>query len=144
MAIANVADRAAAYGIPGVIVDGSDVLVVHAAVAEAVDRARGGEGPSLIEAKTYRFEGHFLGDPEPYRTKEEVAQARTSRDPLIRFSAVLQELGLADAAALQRMDGRVKDEVERAVAFAEASPEPGEELLLTDIYTGADAAGRDL
>jgi TPP-dependent pyruvate/acetoin dehydrogenase alpha subunit len=143
MAIANVADRAPAYGIPGVIVDGSDVLAVHAAVAAAVGRARGGDGPSLIEAKTYRFEGHFLGDPEPYRTKEEVAQARASRDPLIRFSAVLQELGVADADALQRLDARVKAEVERAVTFAEASPEPGEERLLTDIYTGADAAGRD-
>ena len=144
MAIANVADRAAAYGIPGVIVDGSDVLAVHGAVAEAVQRARGGEGPSLIEAKTYRFEGHFLGDPEPYRTKEEVAQARASRDPLVRFGAVLQQLGVADAANLQRLDARVKDEVECAVTFGEASPEPGEELLLTDIYTAADAAGRGI
>lgn len=142
MAIEHVADRAAAYGIPGLIVDGSDVLAVHAAVAAAVARARGGEGPSLIEAKTYRFEGHFLGDPEPYRTKEEVRQARASRDPLIRFSAVLQELAVADAGALQRLDTRVQDEVERAVTFAEASPEPGEEVLLTDIYTNADAAGR--
>jgi pyruvate dehydrogenase E1 component alpha subunit len=144
MAIANVADRAAAYGIPGVIVDGSDVLAVHAVVAAAVERARGGEGPSLIEAKTYRFEGHFLGDPEPYRTKEEVAQARASRDPLIRFGAVLQQLGVADVDSLQRLDARVKDEVERAVTFGEASPEPGEALLLTDIYTGADAAGREV
>ena len=144
MAIANVADRAAAYGIPGVIVDGSDVLAVHCAVVEAVKRARDGDGPSLIEAKTYRFEGHFLGDPEPYRTKEEVAQARASRDPLIRFGAVLQQLGVAGAESLQRLDARVKDEVERAVTFGEASPEPGEELLLTDIYTGADAAGREI
>jgi TPP-dependent pyruvate/acetoin dehydrogenase alpha subunit len=127
MPIADVADRAAAYGIPGVIVDGSDVLAVHGAVREAVDRARRGDGPTLIEAKTYRFEGHFLGDPEPYRTKEEVAQARASRDPLIRFSAVLQQLGVASA-----------DD------FAEASPEPGADLLLTDIYTQADATGRTI
>ncbi len=144
MPIADVADRAAAYGIPGVIVDGSDVLAVHGAAREAVDRARSGAGPTLIEAKTYRFEGHFLGDPEPYRTKEEVAQARASRDPLIRFSAVLQQLGVAGADDLQRLDSRVKDDVERAVTFAEASPEPGADLLLTDIYTRADALGRTI
>jgi pyruvate dehydrogenase E1 component alpha subunit len=141
--IENVADRAAAYGIPGVIVDGSDVLAVYGAARTAVDRARGGEGPTLIEAKTYRFEGHFLGDPEPYRTREEVAQARKSRDPLVQFGAVLQQLGVASAERLQGIDDEVKQEVEAAVEFGEASPEPGADLLLTDIYTGADPDGRD-
>jgi pyruvate dehydrogenase E1 component alpha subunit len=140
--IEHVAGRAAAYGIPGVIVDGSDVLAVYAAAKQAVDRARSGAGPTLIEAKTYRFEGHFLGDPEPYRSKEEVAQARASRDPIVRFAAVLQQLGVAGPAELQRIDAEAKEEVERAVEFAEASPEPGPELLLTDIYSGADADGR--
>jgi TPP-dependent pyruvate/acetoin dehydrogenase alpha subunit len=141
--IENVADRADAYGIPGVIVDGSDVLAVYGAARTAVERARAGEGPTLIEAKTYRFEGHFLGDPEPYRTREEVAQARKSRDPLVRFGAVLQQLGVASAEALKGLDDEVKAEVERAVEFGEQSPEPGPELLLTDIYTGADSDGRD-
>ncbi len=142
--IENVADRAAAYGIPGVIVDGSDVLAVYAAVKEAVDRARNGLGPTLIEAKTYRFEGHFLGDPEPYRTRDEVAQARASKDPLPRFAAVLQQLGIATADDLRRIDDEVKGEVEQAVAFGEASPEPGPELLLADVFTRADVEGRDL
>jgi pyruvate dehydrogenase E1 component alpha subunit len=141
--IENVADRAVSYGIPGVIVDGSDVLAVYGAAREAVDRARSGGGPTLIEAKTYRFEGHFLGDPEPYRTKEEVAQARASRDPLIKFSAALQQLGVA-AEELQRIDDEVKAEVEESVRFGEESPEPGADLLLTDIYTNADADGRNL
>jgi pyruvate dehydrogenase E1 component alpha subunit len=142
--IDHVADRAAAYGIPGVIVDGSDVLAVYAAAREAVARARRGEGPSLIEAKTYRFEGHFLGDPEPYRTREEVARARASMDPIVRFSAVLQQLGAATVDDLQRLDDEIKAEVERAVQFAESSPDPDPDLLLTDIYTGADAAGREV
>jgi TPP-dependent pyruvate/acetoin dehydrogenase alpha subunit len=142
--IENVADRSVSYGIPGVIVDGSDVLGIYGAAKTAVDRARRGEGPTLIEAKTYRFEGHFLGDPEPYRTKEEVAQARASRDPIVRFSAVLQQLGAASVDDLKRIDDATKTDVEESVRFAEASPEPGPELLLTDIYTNADADGRSL
>jgi TPP-dependent pyruvate/acetoin dehydrogenase alpha subunit len=142
--IENVADRSVSYGIPGVIVDGSDVLAMYAAAKEAVDRARAGKGPTLIEAKTYRFEGHFLGDPEPYRTKEEVAEARRSRDPLVNFSAVLQELGVASPEFLKDLDSDVKEEVEESVRFGEGSPEPGPELLLTDIFTNADSHGRDL
>ncbi len=142
--IENVADRAAAYGIPGVIVDGSDVLAVYDAAKQAVERARRGEGPTLIEAKTYRFEGHFLGDPEPYRTKEEVAQARASKDPITRFAAVLQQLGVATAERLEQLDEEIRAEVERAVEFGESSPEPGPDLLLTDIFTNADADGRSL
>lgn len=140
--IENVADRSVSYGIRGVIVDGSDVLAVYGACKAAVDRARNGGGPSLIEAKTYRFEGHFLGDPEPYRTKEEVAQARLSRDPITRFGAVLQELGVATADELTRMDEEVIAAVEESVRFGEESPEPGPELLLTDIFTNADSHGR--
>ena len=142
--IENIADRSVSYGIPGVIVDGSDVLAVYAAAKEAVDRARAGKGPTLIEAKTYRFEGHFLGDPEPYRTKEEVAEARRSRDPLVKFSAALQALEVASPEFLKDMDNDVKEEVEESVRFGEASPEPGPELLLTDIFTNADSNGRDL
>ena len=142
--IENVADRSVSYGIPGVIVDGSDVLAVYGTAKQAIDRARRGEGPTLIEAKTYRFEGHFLGDPEPYRTKEEVTQARASRDPLIKMSAALQQLGAATADQLQGIDDDVKAEVEEAVRFGEQSPEPSTDLLLTDIFTNADAQGRDL
>jgi TPP-dependent pyruvate/acetoin dehydrogenase alpha subunit len=140
--IEHVADRAAAYGIPGVIVDGSDVLAVYAATKEAIDRARRGDGPTLIEAKTYRFEGHFLGDPEPYRTKEEVAQARASLDPLVRFSAALQELGAATADALKQIDDEVRAEVEASVEFGESSPEPDPSVLLSGVFTNADVDGR--
>jgi pyruvate dehydrogenase E1 component alpha subunit len=142
--IENVADRSVSYGIPGVIVDGADVLAMYGAAKTAVDRARSGEGPTLIEAKTYRFEGHFLGDPEPYRTKEEVAEARRSRDPIVSFSAVLQQLGVADTEALQKIDDEINAEVEEAVRFGEESPEPDENLLLTDIFTNADSHGRNL
>lgn len=142
--IENVADRSVSYGIPGVIVDGSDVLAIYGAVKEAVDRARSGAGPTLIEAKTYRFEGHFLGDPEPYRTREEVARARASLDPIVRFSATLQELGVASVETLQQIDQEVQADVDASVVFGEASPEPGPELLLTDIYTGADSHGRSV
>src|SRR4029450_5347319 len=133
--IENVADRAAAYGIPGVIVDGSDVLAVYGATRTAGERARRGDGPSLIEAKTYRFEGHFLGDPEPYRTREEGAQARASNDPHLSVAPPLQQLGVPPDAP-QPLDDEVKAEVEAAVEFAEASPEPSADILLTDIYTG--------
>jgi pyruvate dehydrogenase E1 component alpha subunit len=142
--IPDIATRSISYGIPGVIVEGSDILAMYGAVRTAVDRARAGEGPTLIEAKTYRFEGHFLGDPEPYRTREEVAHARATRDPLKVFSAQLQELGAATTDDLARIDRLVRDEVERSVEFGEASPEPSEDILLTDIYTGADSHGRTI
>ena len=142
--IPDIATRSISYGIPGVIVEGSDILAMYGAVRTAVDRARAGEGPTLIEAKTYRFEGHFLGDPEPYRTREEVAHARATRDPLKVFSAQLQELGVATTDDLSRIDRLVRDEVERSVEFGEASPEPSEDILLTDIYTGADSHGRTI
>ncbi|MCL4544388.1 MAG: thiamine pyrophosphate-dependent dehydrogenase E1 component subunit alpha [Chloroflexi bacterium] len=139
--IAHVASRADAYGIPGCVVDGADVLAVYAATASAVQRARAGEGPSLIEAAAERFEGHFLGDPEVYRSKEEVAKARTTHDPLVRFGRLLEHAGVATATALQQRDEAVLREVDAAVAFAEASPEPGVDRLLTDVFTGADVDG---
>lgn len=140
--IEHVATRAISYGIPGVIVQGEDILDVYGAVKEAVRRARAGDGPTLIEAKTYRFEGHFLGDPEPYRTREEVAAARATRDPLKIFGAQLQELGVASADDLKRLHSQIDEEMDRAVDFGESSPEPMGSVLLTDIFTGADEHGR--
>lgn len=140
--IEHVATRAISYGIPGVIVQGEDILDVYGAVKEAVRRARAGEGPTLIEAKTYRFEGHFLGDPEPYRTREEVASARASRDPLKIFGAQLQQMGVASADDLKRIHSQIDEEMDRAVDFGESSPEPAGSVLLTDIFTGADEHGR--
>lgn len=130
--IEDVATRAVSYGIPGVVVDGQDVLAVYAAAKEAVDRARRGEGPTLIEAKTYRYEGHFLGDPEPYRKKEDVVRWR-ERDPIQLFGARLQEWAVATAADLGTIEQAVCGDVAAAVAFGESSPEPEPDLLYADV-----------
>jgi TPP-dependent pyruvate/acetoin dehydrogenase alpha subunit len=123
MAIERIADRASAYGIPGVTVDGQDLRAVHAAAGEAVRRARGGEGPTLLEARTYRYMGHSRFEPSSYRTKEEVALWK-ERDPLVLFRAVLRdELGAAEAE-VAAVESAVAAAIEAAVSFAEKSPDP--------------------
>jgi pyruvate dehydrogenase E1 component alpha subunit len=122
----DVAARAAAYGIPGQIVDGQDALAVHAAVAQAVQRARDGAGPSLIEAKTYRYPHHSEGplyDAIAYRDADELAAWR-ERDPLPLFAAQLIETGVADAGALAAIEAEVAAEVAAALEFAQQSPWP--------------------
>jgi len=133
--IADVADRAAAYDIPGVVVDGNDVMAIYESAAEAVKRARAGHGPSIIECKTYRHRGHFEGDPMVYRTKEESA-AWLKKDPIPRFENNLKEMGILDDAAAKGIHQEIGDQVEEAIAFAEASPWPDVSELLEDIYTG--------
>lgn len=123
LSVANVADRAPAYSMPGQVVDGSDVLAVRQSVSEAADRARAGEGPSLIEAKTYRFCGHSRSDDCAYRTPEEEAQWR-KRDPVELFRRKLTDAGLLDDEADKRVRRQVADLIDEAVAFAQASPEP--------------------
>lgn len=130
----SVARRAEAYGIPGEQVDGQDVLAVYRSVKAAVDRARAGQGPSLIECLTYRFEGHFLGDPETYRAREEVQEWREKRDPIPLFAARLIAAGQFSQAELDQMDQEVLAEVEDAVRFAENSPPPRLEALWEDVY----------
>jgi TPP-dependent pyruvate/acetoin dehydrogenase alpha subunit len=129
----SIAARAAAYGIPGEGVDGNDVLAVHDAVARAVQRARGGDGPSLIEAHTIRWVGHFEGDAQAYRGKEEVAEGR-QRDPIARLERLLTERRLLDAAQAARIRDSIVAEIDDAVAHAEASPLPRGEDALTDLY----------
>lgn len=120
--IADIADRAAAYGIPGETVDGNDLFAVHAAVARAVTRARRGEGPTLIEAKTYRFYGHSKSDKREYRTAEEEA-AWHQRDPIPRVERYLHEHGIpGEEFATVRAETRAL--IDAAVEFAESSPEP--------------------
>ena len=121
--IADIADRAAAYGMPGAIVDGNDVLAVRDAVATAAGRARAGDGPTLIEAKTYRYYGHSKSDQREYRTEAEEAQWR-ARDPISRFATHLTERGILDAELHARMKQEVEAEIGEAVSFAEASPKP--------------------
>src|ERR1051325_737900 len=118
VAVEHIADRAAAYGMPGVIVDGNDVLAVREVTRQAVERARRGEGPTLIECKTYRLCGHSRSDACGYRTRDEEAEWR-ERDPLTVLAKVI-----ADDAALERIETDVAAEIDAAVAFAEESPYP--------------------
>jgi pyruvate dehydrogenase E1 component alpha subunit len=140
MAITDIVDRAAGYGMPGVIVDGMDVVAVHEAAVEAVSRARAGGGPALIEAKTYRFYNHHgvqnLG--LKYRTDDEVAQWK-QRDPIFTFEQRLIDAGEATAQTLEEVWAGVRADIEAAVAFAEESPLPDPDQLLTNVYTGASS-----
>jgi len=129
----SIAARAAGYGIPGESVDGNDVLAVYDAVGRAVARARGGDGPSLIEAHTIRWVGHFEGDPQVYRGRDEVEEGRR-RDPIARLEQVLTERDLLDAAQAARIRESVAAEIDDAVAHAEASALPRGEDALTDLF----------
>jgi TPP-dependent pyruvate/acetoin dehydrogenase alpha subunit len=132
--IENVADRSAGYGMPGVVVDGCNPLAVHQVVQEAAARARSGQGPTLIEAKTYRWEGHYKGDPQTYRSRQEVEEWRRDRDPIVLFQRRLETDGLMDEEGARRIQQDVQKAIESAVDYAETSPEPGPELLYADLF----------
>jgi TPP-dependent pyruvate/acetoin dehydrogenase alpha subunit len=133
--IPDVALRAQAYAIPGVIADGMDFFSVYEAVGEAVRRARDGGGPSLVEAKTYRFGGHHMGDPgTAYRTKEEVERYR-QRDPIVVFRKAATERGLASPETLKAVEDDVAAELDAAIRFARQGPPPGIESALEDIFS---------
>jgi acetoin:2,6-dichlorophenolindophenol oxidoreductase subunit alpha len=138
-AVANVADRAGAYAIPGVMVDGNDFAAVAEAAFEATDRARAGEGPTLIEAKTYRTRGHSRSDRNRYRTREEI-DAWKARDPISRFEQEILSLGLATAAEVATIAASVEKEMAEAVAEASASPWPSVADLTRDVYSPAEEA----
>ncbi|HEU4368274.1 MAG TPA: thiamine pyrophosphate-dependent dehydrogenase E1 component subunit alpha [Methylomirabilota bacterium] len=129
----SIAARAAGYAIPGETIDGNDVLAVHAAVSRAAERARRGDGPSLIEARTIRWVGHFEGDAQAYRSKEEVAEGRRT-DPIARLGRLLEARGLLDAAGAERIRTAVAAEIDDAVTHAEASPLPDPREALTDLF----------
>jgi len=134
MAVPNVADRAAAYGMPGVVVDGNDVLAVHDAVVEAVARARQGDGPTLIEAKTYRPVPHSSDDDDrSYRSREEVAYWK-ARDPILRFEEVLTGRGLLDGRKREEVLKHVMAEVDDATEYAQAAPAPAPEAALHPVF----------
>ena len=124
-----------AYGVPGEAVDGMDVLAVREAVGRAVDRARREQEPTLLEARTYRFRGHSMRDPAGaiYRTKEEVEHEK-QRDPILLFRTRCLQEGWLTEADVKAIEKDVNDLIDEAVAFADASPEPPLEWLLTDIY----------
>ena len=134
LSVPHVADRAAAYSMPGVTVDGQDVIAVWEVAATAVERARAGQGPSLIECMTYRYYGHHQGDDaHRYRTKEEEAAAR-GRDCIRRFREQLLEQGTVNQDALDAIDASNRKKIDEAVAFAEASPLPQHADLFTNVY----------
>jgi len=133
MPVKNVADRASAYGIPGMVIDGNDVLAVYDALHEAVTRARNGLGPTLVECLTYRHSGHSRGDPAPYRPKQEVEEW-LKKDPIARFRKKLIELNVLTENEAEEVEKGVLNEVDEAVSFAEKSPSPNPEEALQDVF----------
>jgi pyruvate dehydrogenase E1 component alpha subunit len=132
--VRDIAQRAASYGMPGVIADGMDFLDVYAKAGGAIARARAGEGPTLLECKTYRYFGHYVGDNLQYRSKEEAESWRQGRDPLERFERTTVGEGLVESDALRTIDAEIAEEIEDAVSFAEASPWPSPEDVSSDVY----------
>jgi 2-oxoisovalerate dehydrogenase E1 component alpha subunit len=140
MAIKNVADRGPAYGLPGVVVDGNDVLACYGAMRTAVDRARAGEGPTLMEAKTYRFFPHTSDDDDrSYRTREEVEEAK-HRDPLHLFEHYLRQVGVIEKSAVDELAVEVKAEVDKAVDQAWNAPDPEPSSLTRHVFFEGDGA----
>ena len=134
MCVPDVADRAAGYDMPGVVVDGNDVIAVYEATAEAVRRARQGKGPSLIECKTYRQRGHFEGDPCNYREDAEFKEWK-EKDPIPRLEKKLLEMGLLTNSKIEEIKNAHQKELVEAEQFAEESPFPDPSELTEDVYT---------
>jgi len=130
----HIADRAAGFGMPGVTVDGFDFFAVHEAAGAAIERARAGEGPSLIEVKLTRYYGHFEGDAQTYRAPDEVRHYRETRDCLMQFRERATRAGLLQASALDAIDAEVEACIEEAVVRAKADPKPSPADLLSDVY----------
>ncbi|HID87046.1 MAG TPA: pyruvate dehydrogenase (acetyl-transferring) E1 component subunit alpha [Anaerolineae bacterium] len=133
MSVEDLTVRAVAFGMPGVAVDGNDVLAVHKTVSQAVARARRGEGPSLIIARTYRLEGHTVGDPLTYRPKGE-AEEWWARDPIPRFRQYLIEQGVLTEEEAVEIEDAARTEILEAVEFALKSPPPSVDELWRDVY----------
>lgn len=134
MKIRDVADRAAAYGIAGVVVDGDDVAAVYDAAASAVERARTGDGPTLLECKTWRHHGHFTADPAKYRDPGE-HEHRLKHDPILRCADVLMSRGHVTAEELSAVEAEAAAEMAAAAEFAKSSPWPSAEELLVGVYS---------
>ena len=139
----DVASRACAYGIPGEVVDGMDVLAVRGAVAKAAERARNGEGPTLIEAKTYRYFGHSHSDPRVYRSREEEAFWK-GRDPVNVLKTNMEAVKMLSEAEFESMEQAVDQKMDKAMAFSETSPEPAPEDVLTDVFAPLKTTSADV
>lgn len=136
--IKRVSDRACAYGIPGVTIDGNNVFDVYDAVNKAVELAKNGNGPSLIECTTYRWHGHYVGDPQLYRTKEEVDEWK-EKDPILRFENLLLEAKICTHEEIEGLKNEATKIIEDALEFGMQSPEPGPEELFEDVYYTKEA-----
>jgi acetoin:2,6-dichlorophenolindophenol oxidoreductase subunit alpha len=132
-AVTDLAKRGAGYDLPTAVVDGMDFFAVHEAAGKAIERARQGGGPTLLECKTYRFYGHYVGDPMTYRSKEETETWRR-RDPLLRFASRVTEAGVLGEDDLSRVDTEAREEIAAAVAAAEQDPYPDLSAVSTDVY----------
>lgn len=139
----NAADRACAYGIPGETVDGMDVLKVRQTVSIAVERARRGEGPTLVECQTYRYYGHSHSDPRAYRTREEEAEYR-QKDPIKRLQKDLEVIGFIDENEIDDFQNEVQEKLDRAMAYSEASPPPDPSELKTDVFAPSKTGPEDI
>jgi acetoin:2,6-dichlorophenolindophenol oxidoreductase subunit alpha len=137
-AVEHISERAAGYGIPGVTIDGNDVEGVYDTVTDAVDRARRGEGPTLVEAETYRWKGHSKSDKNAYRSKDEIAAWR-ERDPIVRFEQAVIERGVLDESATTRIREEAQEAVRDAVREAMAAPDASPDDLLAGVYAGVSA-----
>jgi pyruvate dehydrogenase E1 component alpha subunit len=139
----DISQKASAYAMPSAIADGMDVLDMYRVTKEAVERARAGEGPTLIEARTYRFVGHSMSDPVHgvYRTKEDVEEAKLN-DPIRIYANLLADLKILSQEELEKIDAEVKQISEAAAEFADKSPEPDAAELYRDIYADEDVNGR--
>ncbi len=126
--------RAAGYDLPFIHVDGMDLETVHFAAEEAIAHARSGKGPYVMQADTYRYEGHYYGDPMVYRTKEEIDTYR-AKDPIMRVEQKLTERNILSDQQIKQMRADIQEEVDEAVVFAEASPQPALESMFEDLYT---------
>lgn len=140
MSYHDISEKACAYEIASEFVDGMDVLAVREATIRAVERARKDYLPTLLEVRTYRFMGHSMSDPGNYRTRAEIEQHQ-ERDPIKLFATSLKEEGVVSDEELKQMDAQVRDQVERAVKFAEESPLPSPEELYTDVYANPIVPG---
>ncbi len=135
-AIENISERASGYGIPGVTVDGNDVVAVYDAVSAAVSRARSGEGPTLVENVTYRWKGHSKSDKNLYRTKEEIAEWR-GKDPILRFEATIRERGLLSEDDIHATRTRALEDMKAAVREANSAPDADPSDLLDAVFASA-------
>lgn len=129
----NLAERASAYGIPGITVDGCDAVSVNDAASQAIDRARKGKGPTLLECKTYRWRGHYEGDPQTYRTKDEVA-TWMKKCPISLFEERLYATKIMTKDSAEEVRAKIRKQVEEAVKFAKDSPYPEPESAATDVF----------